>query len=56
MLANDDFPWDGPRCPSCGNELAPEALPSRQGLGVAYVCPEHGAVSMHANPFEVDPL
>lgn len=44
MTDDDDIPWSGPNCPTCGREL--DAVPTRSttGLAVAYVCTEHGFV------------
>jgi hypothetical protein len=51
-IADDDgIPCTGPSCPECGREQSAEPIASPDNLGIAYVCAEHGIVSLDRDPF-----
>ena len=53
MELSDRVDWAGPPCPVCGLELDAEALPTSDGIGIAYHCLTHGTISI-GDPFETE--
>lgn len=48
----DEFGATRRRCTECGADLAPEIIPTGDGLPVAYLCAVHGLSYVIGNPFE----